>query len=141
MKTPYKPANNQHINTNPKYQKGEGMFPVIVFTLLVSAVLFVGVKVGPSFLEYKRIVGAMDEVAVASNAFTRAPSKLIQDIDNTLRGDLKWIDLDLNKVVSIIKRGERKYLELNYEVEIPIVLNLSALMHYEHNAKIISYAK
>ncbi|MFQ6021129.1 MAG: DUF4845 domain-containing protein [Acidiferrobacterales bacterium] len=118
-------------------EHGVTMWGVLVISLLVVFFALLLFKLIPAYLDDLKIKGALDSVErQAENSGMTNPA-----IREALR---KRFDIDdithvaLQDIV-IERRGKLKIIKIEYEVQIPLVLNISALLEFNHEAEVPAF--
>lgn len=131
---------NSYQKLNQAHQKGFGSVVVLSFIFMLGLSAYVGVKLAPSYLEYRLIAQAMDDAVEVDSIETMRSKQIIGLIRTKMGPSATAPDVDLNAITSVFTRGGLKVVKVNYEVVVPMIKNASALLHYTHEATINPYA-
>ena len=115
-------------------QRGFSTGCVLIGLVFFISVAYLGVKLGPSYMEFRVISNAVNEVVDASDILGLAPG----EIKRRLRASIKRNSgtnpskLDLNKIAFIAARDGKRVVGVEYEVMVKLMYNVSVLMHFQH---------
>lgn len=117
-------------------QRGFTTGCVLVTLVLLGLSGFVGLRLGGPYIEYRILVGAMDDVVKHEDIARTSGGRIIGRIQQsvTRNSGISPSTLDLTKIVYVIVRDGHKVVGVNYEVSTEIIGNLSGLMHFQHEA-------
>ena len=113
-----------------------------VWTLLLTAAVLVslallGMKLMPHYLNNYKLEAALEYVTSDSRAANLTRRQLIQNMKDKLYIDYGDELIDLDESLVIEKRRGSMNLSLEYEVVVPLVANVSALLDFNNSADII----
>ena len=115
-------------------QRGFSTGCVLIGLLFFISIAYLGVKLGPSYMEYRVISNAVDEVVAANDILSLGPG----EIKRRLRASIKRNSgtnpskLDLNKISYLGASDGKRVIGVEYEVQVPLMYNVSVLMHFKH---------
>ena len=121
-------------------QKGIGLISVMSIVLLLGISGFIGIKLAPSYMDYRMIAHAMDEAVKTQSIETYRSKQIIDVVKRTLSNSTNASKINLDKVATVFMRDGLKVVKVNYEVVVPVLKNASALLHFTHEATIDPYA-
>lgn len=104
------------------------------FLLVAGALLFM--KLMPVYLDNYKIKEAMASLAEDPRAADWNKRQIISEMTNILYIDYGHDIVDLNKALSVEKENELKYIRVEYEVVVPLVYNVSALVDFNNEVEI-----
>lgn len=113
-------------------QRGISFIGFIVVLCVVGFFLFLGMKIGPTYLEYYTIRGAVDKIA------SEAQTPDIKAIRDALDKQMK-IDYAASyrpEFVRVVREGDAVNLVLLYEIRKPLIYNLDFVAKFEYSAPI-----
>jgi hypothetical protein len=118
-----------------KIQKQRGM-SLIGFVIVLSVVIFVsfiGMKIGPLYMEYYSVVSALNGVASERGSANLSPYDLRVKVLNRL-----YVSYSENVKESDIKvtRGNGVHLRVKYEVREPIMGNLDVIARFDKSVRL-----
>jgi hypothetical protein len=113
------------------YQSGLTVWSFAFNLFLIGFAVFVALKLFPVYMEDFSIGTAVESLESDPEEFRGALSvrqALLKrfDINNITRVDKEQI--------SIIRDNQEYLVDVNYEVEIPFIGNISLILRFEHNA-------
>lgn len=120
---------------NIRQQTGMTMWSIIIVIMLGMFFLLLAFKILPAYYDDSKIGNAIESVANRPGAGLKTSSDLKESIEKMFSVD--YISADyLIKEIKILPQGPRnKIISLEYEVEIELMGNLSALLYFEHEYK------
>ncbi len=104
------------------------------FLLVAGALLFM--KLMPVYLDNYKIKEAMASLAEDPRAADWNKRQIVSEMTNILYIDYGHDIVDLNKALSVEKENELKYIRVEYEVVVPLVYNVSALVDFNNEVEI-----
>ena len=107
-----------------------GVMALIGFFSLLFLTLF------PPYLDNAKIERALEVVAEEPAITTATRREIIDRLDRILYVDYASDVVDLKQDLTIEKRGDRRILRIQYEVEVPLVYNISALLYFDNHVEI-----
>jgi len=118
-----------------KIQKQRGM-SLIGFVIVLSMVIFVsflGMKIGPLYMEYYSVVSALNGVASERGSANLSPYDLRVKVLNRL-----YVSYSANVKEKHIKvtRGNGVHLRVAYEVREPLIGNLDVIAKFDKSVRL-----
>lgn len=113
-------------------QRGISFIGFIVVLAVVGFFLFLGMRIGPTYLEYFTIRKAVDQVAAETT--TLEPGAIREAMRRRMQ-----IDYSANfkpEFVRLQREGNEVKLVLSYEVREPLIYNLDFVATFEHTAPV-----
>lgn len=113
-------------------QRGISFIGFIVVLAVVGFFLFLGMKIGPTYLEFYTMRNAVNKVAAEAE---------VADI-NTLRRamdrqmTIDYADSYNREFIRVVRDGNQLNLVLNYEIRKPLIYNLDFVAKFQHSAPI-----
>ena len=114
---------------HPRRQRGLGLPGLLVYGVVIAVVALVGMKVFPTYMEYRAIVRAVEKSAAdgttpadVARAFDRYAA--IDDITSITGKDLQ-----------VAKNGDSVVASFAYEKRIPLVGSASLLLDYQGSSR------
>lgn len=105
------------------------------FLIVVGALLFM--KLFPVYLDNYKLQEAMHSVAEDPRASEWNKRKVVREMTNILYIDYGADIVDLDKALTLETEESQKYIVVEYEVVVPLVYNLSALVDFENRVEIV----
>jgi hypothetical protein len=106
----------------------------VSFLIVAGALLFM--KLMPVYLDNYKIQEAMASVAEDPRASSWNKRQVVQEMTNILYIDYGADIVDLNKALSLEKKDAGQHIRVEYEVVVPLVFNVSALIDFDNAAEI-----
>ncbi len=119
-----------------KFRKQKGM-TLIGFVIVLSAVMFVtfiGMRVGPIYLEYFSVVSAMNGVASERGSANLSPFDIRVKVLNRLYVSYSAENVK-DKHIKIV-RGNGVHLRVKYEVRKPVIGNLDVVAKFDRTVRL-----
>lgn len=106
--------------------------------LLIIVTLWFAFKVLPVYIEHKAVTGAMDRVLQFDDIHRLDGDEILNAIQRRLQVDNGWSrnEVDFHKIAYTYNRDGEQGVGLNYEVTLPIIYNLSLLIHFKRESMI-----
>jgi len=120
-----------------KMQQGWTMWSLlgVGFLLITGALLFM--KLFPVYLDNYKLLEAMHSVAEDPRASEWNKRTIVREMDNILYIDYGSDIVDLNKSLTLESSDSGKFMVVQYEVVVPLVYNLSALVDFNNRVEIV----
>ena len=112
-------------------QRGVALSGLLVWGIIITLVAVLGMKVGPEYLEYYKILKSVKSISTGAGSRTvpeiRAAYDRYADVNyiNTLKGS----DLDISK------ENNSVVISFAYERRIPLFYNVSLVIDFEGSSK------
>jgi len=115
-----------------RQQQGMTMWSIVSLVLIAVFFLLLAFKLLPAYMEDLKIGSAIKRVAKQPGAGSRTVPQLVERLEKMF--DVEYIsDTRILKEIEILPRGANaKLLRLEYEVEIQLAGNISALLYFDH---------
>ena len=116
-----------------KKQRGMGFWGLLVTAAVVAFAVVIGLKLIPVYLDSWKIDKAIKSVVKDSSVGNQSKDEIVQSV-------LKRLDIDNAQAVNyrnwrqsmtITKRNNRVTIQVNYEVETPLVGNLKLVAEFD----------
>jgi hypothetical protein len=116
-------------------QKGMTMWGLIFMLAVLAFVVFLVFKLFPPYLDDMKVRtslnGLMSDPAISSMSKVQIAAALER------RFDIDYITtVNLKESLSVDTRGRMKIIRIDYEVVVPMVANISALLDYKHKREV-----
>lgn len=119
-----------------KSQRGWTIWSLLGVGFLVVAGALLFMKLMPVYLDNYKIKEAMASLAEDPRAADWNKRQIISEMTNILYIDYGHDIVDLDKALSVEKENELKYIRVEYEVVVPLVYNVSALVDFNNEVEI-----
>ncbi len=119
-----------------KFHRQKGM-TLIGFVMVLSAVMFVtfiGMRIGPIYLEYFAVVSAMNGVASERGSANYSPFDIRVKVLNRLY--VSYTDDNVKEQNIKIVRGNGVHLRIKYEVRKPVIGNLDVVAKFDRTVRL-----
>jgi Tfp pilus assembly protein FimT len=113
-------------------QRGISFIGFIIVLAVVGFFLFLGMKIGPTYVEYYSIRNAVNKVAAEAQGADLAAIRKAMDRQMTIdyAGSYK------PEFIRVQREGDQLKLVLNYEIRKPLIYNLDFVAKFQHSAPI-----
>lgn len=105
------------------------------FLIVTGALLFM--KLFPVYLDNYKLLEAMHSVAEDPRAAEWNKRKVVREMTNILYIDYGSDIVDLDNALTLENDEAQKFIVVEYEVVVPLVYNLSALVDFENRVEIV----
>jgi hypothetical protein len=113
-----------------KQQRGMTMWSAAFVICVAVFFLFLFFKLLPPYLEDLKVSTAINGLASEANAGTMSKTELVHRLEK--RFDIDNVTNVKPNQLTIEARGKVKYMRLSYEVVVPMMYNVSALLEFDH---------
>ena len=115
-----------------QHQRGMSLIGFIVVLAVGGFFLFLGMKIGPTYLEYYTVRNAVNKVAAEASA---------SDLAGINRAMASQMTIDYAadyrpEFVRVQRDGNQLALVLNYEIRKPLIYNLDFVAKFQYSAPI-----
>jgi len=119
-----------------KKQRGFTLWGLLGAGFLIVVVALLFMKLFPVYLDNYKLQQAMHSVAADPRAAEWNKRAIIREMTNILYIDYGSDIVDLGNALSVQSEQSRKFIVVEYEVVVPLVYNLSALVDFENRVEI-----
>jgi hypothetical protein len=116
----------------PDHQGGWTIWSLSFMFLFIAFSAWLAMKLSPPYFDNERLYEGMKKLALKPGYGSMERTQLIRDLDNMLYLDYAHTVVDLNKALSVEKTKTEKKVRVNYEVVIPLIYNISALLEFQN---------
>jgi competence protein ComGC len=112
-----------------KKQQGLTLISIVFILILIGAVVLLVLKIAPIYMNHSKVVNALEAV----EAMPEVQSMSKREIESSLlkRFNLNYVEDITMDDVEIIKQPGYLSVRISYEVEQPIIGNLSVLVDFD----------
>ena len=111
-------------------QRGMTLISFLILCIMVGFYILLGLKLMPVYLEHYKVSSILKNMKGEPEMSEKSPREIMILLQK--RWDINSIDrITPEKSVTIEKSGEKISISLDYEVEQPIVGNVSALVKFK----------
>lgn len=119
-----------------KSQRGWTIWSLLGVGFLVVAGALLFMKLMPVYMDNYKIKEAMASLAEDPRAADWNKRQIVNEMTNILYIDYGHDIVDLNTALSVEKENEYRYIRVVYEVEVPLVYNISALVDFNNEVEV-----
>lgn len=117
-----------------RYQRGEGIWGVVFILFLIGFVAFTSLKLAPVYIEDFSIASSIEGLETDKNAEYRGALSVRKAV-------LKRFGINNVKAVGkedvvITRDGDMYHIDVEYEVLVPYIANVSLLLTFNHTASV-----
>lgn len=116
-------------------QGGMSLIGYIIVLSITMFVVFIGMKIGPIYMEYYSVVNAMDGVASERGSASLSPYDIRVKVLNRLY--VSYSENVKDKHIKVI-RGNGVQLRIAYEVRKPVMGNLDVIAKFDRSVRLIN---
>lgn len=111
-----------------------GLFMIGFLVVIFALLLF---KLIPPYLADLKISNAMTSLKRQAEGSTMSRRDILSALEK--RFDIDSVThVDIRRDVIIRKRGNMAVITIDYEVQVPLIFNISALMEFDHSVEVPS---
>jgi hypothetical protein len=120
-----------------KNQNGWTIWTLLLTVAVLLAVVLLFMKLTPHYLDNYKLESALEHVSTNSRVANMTRREIIRELKNKLYIDYgdELINLDESLVIEKGRGGMSLYLD--YEVVVPLVANVSALLAFNNSADVV----
>jgi hypothetical protein len=112
-------------------QRGMTFWGMLFVLGVIAVVMFLIFKLFPVYLGDFKVKAALDSLARQHDIATMSKTDIASALEK--RFDIDDVrDVDLKRGLTIEPRGRARVVRIRYEVIVPIVANISALIEFDH---------
>ena len=116
---------------NPKRQAGMTMWSMLFTLGTLAFFLFLFFKLLPPYMDDFKIKSALDSLGRQPDVGSMSRPQVLEAIRKRLEID-SADNFDLEKTLTMEPRGKMKSIRISYESVVPMALNVSALLSFDH---------
>ncbi len=111
-------------------QRGMTMISLVLLLAVIGAVVILVLKITPVYMNHGKVVSALEGIKGTTNIQTQSKAEVITSLSkrfvvNSVTG------IDPEKDITITKNGDYLKVQIQYQVEQPLVGNLFVLMKFD----------
>jgi hypothetical protein len=118
-------------------QGGWTLWSLMGVSALIVAGALLFMKLMPVYLDNYKLEEAMRSIAEDPRAPEWNKRQMVREMTNILYIDYGENIVDLNEALTLKKTDTRAYIQIKYEVVVPLVFNVSALIDFDNQVEII----
>ena len=109
-----------------QHQSGMSILSILVILLMVGFFILCAIRIIPPYTEYLTVRGIVAKMAMETDPVTESPSDIRRKFANLFNTNQIY-KLDY-KEVEIYSKGGKTYIDANYEVRLPIIWRIDAVL-------------
>jgi len=102
---------------------------ILVILLMVGFFILCAIRIIPPYTEYLTVRGIVSKMAMETDPVTESPSDIRRKFANLFNTNQIY-KLDY-KEVEIYSKGGKTYIDANYEVRLPIIWRIDAVLKFD----------
>ncbi len=119
-----------------KKQSGWTFWSVSAIVLIVVVLALLFMRLFPPYFDNLKLQDALDELASDPRVANMTRRQIVKELDNKLYIDYAHEIVDLNESLLVDKSDKKLVITIDYEVVVPLVYNLSALINFANRVDI-----
>lgn len=118
------------MNHRASRQQGMTLISFMVLFIMVGFYILLGLKMLPIYIEHYKVKTTLNNLKTEPGLVEKSPREIMSLLQK--RWDINSIDrIKVDNSLSVEKSGESIIIDLDYEVEQPIISNVSALVKFK----------
>lgn len=119
-------------------QRGMSFWSLSVVLIVFGFFVFLFLKLLPPYMEYGKVKTVLENVARQPEAGNMERAEIVKALEN--RFNIEDVSrVDLKKHLTIEKKPGVTIFKIAYEVRVPLLYQVSALMEFEHSVQAKSH--
>ncbi len=120
------------------HQIGATLWSMISIAVLVIFFTLLLIKLIPPYLDDMKVRAALDSIERQAKDSSMSNAQIMISLEK--RFDIDSIThIDLREDVVIAIEGRMKIVRIEYEAQVPLVFNISALLEFDHSAEVRAF--
>lgn len=120
-----------------KSQNGWTIWTMLLTVAILLAVVLLFMRLTPHYLDNYKLESALQHVSTDSRVANMTRREILREIKNKLYIDYGDELINLDESLVVEKRRGGVSLSLDYEVVVPLVANVSALLDFQNSADVV----
>ena len=120
-----------------KKQNGWTIWTMLLAAAVLVTVALLVMKLTPHYMDNAKLAASLEYVTNDSRVANMTRREILREMKNKLYIDYGDELIDLDESLVIEKRRGAMTLSLDYEVVVPLVANISALLDFNNSADVI----
>lgn len=117
-------------------QSGLTLWSLLAVAILVTVAALLVMKLFPPYFDNLKLKEGLETIADEPRITSMNRTNIIRELDNLLYIDYAHDIVDLKEALKVRKSKTHMTLELDYEVVIPLVYNISALLDFNNQVEV-----
>lgn len=122
------------MNSNPQRQQGVTLIGWIVILAIIGFFVLLALRLGPAYIENYSVKKALESLENDPEAYSLSVQQTKSRMDGYF--NINYITTVPREAVKIKKSGGTLKVEIDYEVRVPILGNIDAIMTFSDKAEI-----
>lgn len=102
----------------------------LIVLAIVGFFAYIGMRIGPMYLEYYAIVRSMELVRQEPGSYNKSLAEIRSDLQ--IKFDIQYVELE-STAITISRDGGGTTLRVAYQKEVPFAYNISILGKFDHS--------
>jgi hypothetical protein len=115
-------------------QRGITVLGWLLLLIPVAIIVYAGIRVAPIYMNYFKVVKALEQTASESKGETVSPVDVHNSLDR--RFNVEYIDMPNAKDIDVHRDGEHWVAVAKYEEVAPLFGNLSLLLEFDKQVEL-----
>ena len=122
-----------------KRQSGMSMLGILAILLMVGFFAMCAIRISPPYFEYLSVKNIVSNVAVAPESAQESIRDIRRALDSNFNTNQIY-ELDA-KDVNIYRKSGKTYIDANYEVRLPIIWRIDAVVRFDDLLYVVGEAE
>ena len=110
-------------------QAGASLFGMLIIAIMVGFFVMCGIRMAPPYFEYLSIKSIISNISTEPDAAESSVAAIRRKLSNQFNTNqinhLDW------KAVDVFRKEGRTYIDANYEVRVPIMGRIDAVINFD----------
>ncbi len=120
------------------HQIGATLWSMISIAVLVIFFTSLLIKLIPPYLDDMKVRAALDSIERQAKDSSMSNAQIMISLEKRFDIDSST-HIDLREDVVIAIEGRMKIVRIEYEAQVPLVFNISALLEFDHSAEVRAF--
>lgn len=119
-----------------KKQTGWTFWSALIVIILLATLALLFMRLFPPYMDNLKIQEALETLVDDARVASMTRTEIINELDNILYIDFAHEVVDLKESLTIEKTKNDMIISIDYEVVVPLVYNISALLDFENRVDV-----
>ena len=119
-----------------KKQSGWTFWSALGILIVLATLALLFMRLFPPYMDNLKIQEALDTLVDDARVTSMTRGDIIRELDNILYIDYAHEVVDLKESLTIEKTKQDMIISIDYEVVVPLVYNISALLNFQNQADV-----
>lgn len=115
-------------------QRGVTFWQILILAPLIGFYFFLGIKLGPEYLNFNNVRNAVD--GVASEVRTSKPSRKELRLGISKRLITNYVEFLERENIKIADQDDGTHIVVTYNREVPLFSNVFVTLKFKHDARV-----